>query len=241
MTSSNENISHRIGKAVALFWATRRAQKEKQKTKGIKDAGLRSAVTGGAQLDGFIKLFTELIIEAGIEEQYIYHKKNLELPGFFRPTKEWDLLVIKNGMLVAALEAKSQVGPSFGNNFNNRTEEAMGSALDLWTAYREGAFKAGPQPFLGYFFMLEDCPASNRPVRVKESHFNVFPEFVGASYMKRYEIFCRKLILERHYTSAALITSDSKNGEMGKFNESAEDISFSIFAKSLKASVGAFK
>jgi len=26
--------------------------------------------------------------------------------------------------LVAAIEAKSQVGPSFGNNFNNRTEEA---------------------------------------------------------------------------------------------------------------------
>jgi len=49
-------------------------------------------------------------------------------------------LVIKNGHLFVAIEAKSQVGPSFGNNFNNRTEEAMGSALDLWTAFREGAF-----------------------------------------------------------------------------------------------------
>jgi hypothetical protein len=67
---------------------------------------------------------------------------------------------VKDGKLIAAIEAKSQVGPSFGNNFNNRTEEAMGSALDLWTAYREGAFHTSPHPFLGYFFLLEDCQAS---------------------------------------------------------------------------------
>ena len=82
--------------------------------------------------------------------------------------------------IIAAIEAKSQVGPSFGNNFNNRTEEALGSSLDLWTAYREGAFLTSPQPFLGFFFMLEDCPASNRPVKVKEPHFKVFPEFIAS-------------------------------------------------------------
>ena len=150
------------------------------------------------------------------------------------------MLVVKDGYLIAALEAKSQVGPSFGNNFNNRTEEAMGSALDLWTAFREGAFNGGHQPFLGYFFMLEDCDASSKPVRVRESHFRVFPEFVGASYMKRYELFCRKLVLERHYTSASFIVSDSENGKSGKFNEPANDLSFTIFSKSLAAHVGAF-
>jgi hypothetical protein len=61
----------------------------------------------------------------------------LTLPGFFRPTKLWDMLVIHEGKLIAAIELKSQVGPSFGNNFNNRTEEAIGNAHDLWTAYRE--------------------------------------------------------------------------------------------------------
>jgi hypothetical protein len=240
MEKITENIDEYIRKAVSHYWMTRHAQREKQKKRGINDAGLRSAVTGGAQMDGFINLFTTLVIEAGIGAEYIFHKKRLELPGFFRPTKEWDLLVVKDGELIAALEAKSQVGPSFGNNFNNRTEEAMGSALDLWTAFREGAFNGGHQPFLGYFFMLEDCDASNRPVRVKESHFKVFPEFVGASYMKRYEIFCRKLILERHYTSASFIVSDSVNGKSGIFNEPAADLAFSHFAKSLIAHVGAF-
>jgi hypothetical protein len=81
---------------------------------------------------------------------------------------------------LAAVEFKSQRGPSFGNNFNNRTEEAMGSALDLWTAYREGAFNKTIRPWLGYVFLLEDCEGSRRPVKVREPHFKVFPEFVKA-------------------------------------------------------------
>jgi len=103
---------------------------------------------GGSQMDGFIDLFMELIINAGIAEHYVFRKRSVELPGYFRPTKKWDLLVVRDQMLIAAIELKSQVGPSFGNNFNNRTEEAMGSALDLWTAYREHAYLDSPQPFL---------------------------------------------------------------------------------------------
>jgi len=240
MTSIIGNLEKHVSDAVAHYWLTRKTKKEKQKRRGISDAGLRSAVTGGAQMDGFIDLFNNLIIGAGIEKEYIFNKRALELPGFFRPTKEWDLLVVKNGHLLVAIEAKSQVGPSFGNNFNNRTEEAMGSALDLWTAFREGAFNGGIQPFLGYFFMLEDCNKSNRAVRVKEPHFNVFPEFVRASYMKRYELFCRKLVLERHYTSASFITSESKTGVEGSYNEVAKDISFKVFSKTLISHLKAF-
>jgi hypothetical protein len=240
MTKIIDNTDKEISGAVAHYWLTRKAQRDNQQKKGRSDAGLRSAVTGGAQMDGFIQLFTRLILDAGIDSQYIYNKKLMELPGFFRPTKEWDLLVVKDGHLIAAIEAKSQVGPSFGNNFNNRTEEAMGSALDLWTAFREGAFNGGVQPFLGYFFMLEDCKASNRPVRTKEPHFKVLKEFVGASYLKRYELFCQKLVLERHYTSASFITSESDSGTRGIYKEPSEDLSSKIFARSFISHVGAF-
>jgi hypothetical protein len=227
--------------AVAHYWKTRSSQQKKQKERGQADQGLRSAVTGGAQMDGFIELFTDLIIKAGLPKECVLQKRNIELPGYFRPTKEWDLLVVKNGILVAAIEVKSQVGPSFGNNFNNRTEEAMGTALDLWTAYREGAFLKSPQPFIGYFFMLEDCPASNQPVSVRESHFKVFPEFVGASYLRRYELFCRKLVLERQYTASAFITSDNKTRIEGKYKIPAEDLSLERFVKTLMAHVESVK
>jgi len=137
-------------------------------------------------MNGFVHLVRDLVIDAGIKEHFLSYNRALELPGFFRPTKEWDLLVVKNGELVLALEAKSQVGPSFGNNFNNRTEEAIGSAVDLWTAYREDAFNTTIRPWLGYIFLLEDCQESRVPVRVKEPHFAVLPEFKDASYALRY-------------------------------------------------------
>ena len=88
--------------------------------------------------------------------------------------------------------------------------------------------------------MLYDCDASNRPVKVREPHFKVFQEFVGASYMKRYELFCRKLVLERHYTAASFLTSDSETGLSGSYKEPAPDLSFLILAKSLISHVGAF-
>jgi len=234
-----EDLSPHVGRAVAHYWRTRSAQKDRQKEAGQTDQGLRGAVTGGAQMDGFVDLFTAIIAATGVPESCVYRRRNVELPGFFRPTKEWDLLVVREKTLLVAIETKSQVG-SFGNNFNNRTEEAMGSALDLWTAYREHAYLASPQPFLGYFFMLEDCPKSQSPVKVYEPHFKVFPEFVGASYCRRYELFCRKLVLERHYTASVFITSKAEDGISGVFTTPADDLCVERFAKVLVGHLTAF-
>jgi len=234
------DLTERSGRAVSHYWKTREGQRDKQTQAGKADQGLRSAVTGGAHMNGFIDLFMEIITDSGIPERYIFRKKSVELPGFFRPTKEWDLIVVREDTLLVAIEAKSQVGPSFGNNFNNRTEEAIGSAFDLWTAYREHAFLTSPQPFLGYFFMSEDCEASNRPIKVQEPHFKVFPEFVGASYLRRYELFCRKLVLERHYTAAAFIASTADQGIQGRFSTPADDLSLERFARILVAHLAAF-
>ncbi len=222
--------------AVAHYWKVRTSQGKKSKP----DQGARSAVTGGAQMDGFVELLAKVVVSAGIDRDCVFVNKGLELPGFFRPTKRWDLLVVKEDMLVAVIEVKSQVGPSFGNNFNNRTEEAMGSAVDLWTAYRESAFNAGQAPFVGYLFMLEDHEKSRKVVGVKEPHFSVFPEFVDTSYMNRYELFCRKLVLERHYTAAAFITSKSDLGMNGEYDIPAADLSVERFVKTLSAHVSAF-
>ena len=123
---------------------------------------------------------------------------------------------------------------SFGNNFNNRTEEALGTAMDIWTAYREGAFRTSPAPWIGYLLLLEDCPESRRPVGVREPHFPVFSEFVDASYSKRYELFCRKLIRERQYNSACFITADRKKADLEKnYAEPAKDLSANKFLASL--------
>ncbi len=238
--SKIDELGKHVSHAIAHYWRTRQAQSLKQTKSGRTDQGARSAVTGGAQMDGFMSLISDLIIEAGANPSNVFYHRNLELPGFFRPTKEWDLLLVKDSQLILALEAKSQVGPSFGNNFNNRTEEAMGSALDLWTAYREGAYNKTVKPWLGYVFLLEDCPQSRSPVKVKQPHFKVFPEFVHASYAKRYELFCRKLVRERYYNVAAFLMSHKTTGLKGRFTEPANDLTFDIFARSLVSQVIAF-
>jgi hypothetical protein len=158
--------------------------------------------------------------------------------GIFARQKRWDLVVVLNGRLVAALETKSQVG-SFGNNFNNRTEEAMGSALDLWTAFRENAFQSNVRPLLGYLFLLEECPASTTPVGVKEPHFQVFPEFRNSSYAQRYALFCERLVRERHYDVAAFLMSDRVSGAKGRYSEPVSGLSFQRFANTLVAHVAA--
>jgi hypothetical protein len=225
----------RIRAAVKQFWATRGDQSEKQGTKtGERDAGNRTAVTGGKQLDGFVELVRDFLIECGIKNSDIYLSKKVELPGWFRAEKKWDLLVVVNGNLIAAMEFKSQVG-SFGNNFNNRTEEVLGSATDIWTAYREGAFSLSQRPWLGYVMLLEEVDASLSPVSVKEPHFAVFPEFRDASYAKRYEILMTKLVRERLYDSAALLLSSQASAKDGRYTQPSLELSFETFLNALKA------
>lgn len=162
-----EDVEKSVGEAIRLFWLTRDRQKKRQgAVTGQKDAGLRAAVTGGKHLDGFTDICRQLFVAAGLPEAHIYWKTRKELPGYFRAEKNWDLVVVADGQLLAVIEFKAQVGPSFGNNFNNRTEEALGNATDLWAAYREGAFKPSARPWLGYVFILEDCPGSQTAIKM---------------------------------------------------------------------------
>lgn len=232
----SDNLDERLSDAVKAFWKTRENQAKKQQDEGKRDQGARSAVTGGAQMDGFIRLFTEIITTAGITEDHIFTRRNLEIPGYFRPTKKWDLLVVRNGCIVAAIEAKSQVG-SLGNNVNNRAEEVVGCAVDLWTAYREKAFQTSPRPWLGYLFLLGDSDEARQVVRVKEPHFPVFPEFKEASYAQRYEFLLRKLVLERHYDGAAFLLSGEESGSRGEYIQPAGDLTLQTFARALFAHV----
>ena len=228
------DLNKRTQAAVRHFWLTRTKQDQNQGQKsGQRDQGARSAVTGGKQMDGFVNLVSDELTNAGIPKSSIYTKKKIELPGYFRPEKKWDLIVVHQDELIIALEFKSHIGPSFGNNFNNRTEEALGNASDLWTAYREGAFAPSARPRLGYLMLLEDSEKSTRPVANREPHYKVFDEFQSASYTKRYEILLTKLVRERLYDAACLLTSPATAARTGRYQEPNPEINIRIFIKSL--------
>ena len=247
------NIETRLQQAAQSFWSARARNLEKQHERGKTDAGRRGAVTAGTQMGALETLVTDILCQAGLSRLEIKTRTALELPGYYRAEKKWDLIVVSEGRLVTAMEFKSQVGPSFGNNFNNRSEEALGSAACLWTAFREGRFGLGtPPPFVGYVFLLEDCPQVHKPVRNSEPHFNVDPVFKGepvnkkgkdtyggVSYSQRYEILCRRLVLERQYTAACLMLST--NAKPTRVTQPATDLEFKRFVAALRGHVVAFK
>jgi hypothetical protein len=232
------DTDRRLRKAVQSYWDARAQNKEKQIQGGKIDAGTRGEVTGGAQMGAMEILVADILCDAGLKKVDIKTRTALELPGYYRAEKKWDLIVVSDGELVTAMEFKSQVGPSFGNNFNNRSEEAIGSATDIWVAYREGRFGKAPAPFLGYFFLLEDCSKVKTPVRNKEPYFKVDPAFETASYSRRYELLCRRLVHERVYSAACLVMAT--NSPKTKLTQPAEDLNFRRFEAALRGHVLAF-
>ena len=182
MTIELADYERKAREAVQAFWGTREQARQRQIESGKADRGERAGVTAGKNMDGFIALIVDVARANGLGHADIHlRRKVVTLPGYFRPTKQWDVVVMNDGRLIATLELKSQVGPSFGNNFNNRTEEAIGSAHDLWTAYREGAFGEQPRPFAGWLMLLEDTDGSRKSVRDGSPHFPILPEFEGAT------------------------------------------------------------
>lgn len=226
--------------ATMAFWGNREKARQKQLESGKADQGERSGVTAGKNMDGFLALLIDVVRANGLEHAQIHQKRAvLTLPGYFRPTKLWDVLILNEGNLVAAIELKSQVGPSFGNNFNNRTEEAIGTAHDFWTAYREGAFGRQTKPFVGWMMMVEDATESRRPVTDRSPHFPVSKEFVGASYLQRYDILCQRLIREQMYTAAAVLAAPRSAVVTGSYSELSKLTGLKAFVASLAGHIAA--
>ena len=88
--------------------------------------------------------------------------------------------------------------------------------------------------------LLEEAPGSTSPVPVAEPHFTVFKEFRGASYAKRYEILCQKLVRERLYDAACFLLSDETTGLTGGYKEPSVELSFGRFVASLAGHASAY-
>lgn len=197
--------------AVRAFWTGRDLQTQKQIDSGKIDAGTRGSVTGGQHLaplqDVIAQQFSPLVeIGADVRRTGI-----IPLPGFYRRAKNWDIVVTFEKILVAAIECKSQVG-SFGNNFNNRTEEAIGNAVDLWRAYEAG-YVGSVRPWLGFVFVIEHAPGSTSVVSDQGTPvYRTDPTFDNSSYTDRYAILFDRLVRERLYDATCLLSTVKGEG-----------------------------
>jgi hypothetical protein len=69
-------------------------------------------------------------------------------------------------------------------------------------------------------------------------HVKVDPAFEKASYSKRYELLCRRLVLERVYSAACLIMAT--NTAKSEITQPADDLSFRRFAAAMRRHVVTF-
>lgn len=211
-----------VNQAVDVFWKSRSQGKSQGKK---KQGGSRGNVISGKNLDGFLGVVKAVAKHCGIPDASVYTKGRLDLtlPGFYRPNKNWDVLIVHKCRLLAVLEFKSQVG-SFGNNFNNRAEEAIGNAADLWLAFEKGAYDPSNHketkfpapddpraPFVGYLMLLQDNSDSTKLVTAKSRHYYILKEYRKASHADRYRLLCERLMEQKLYNAASLLLSSSKD------------------------------
>ena len=191
-------------------------------------------------MDGFVRLLEKHIKQIAHPELKIHRNKSgVILPGHFRPSKQWDLVVMFRGRLLATLELKSLGGPSFGNNANNRCEEALGSGLDFTVAQREGRLGTGANPFIGYFILVEDDEKSRRPSTKGNPsiHFQNDTIFEKASYQDRMRILCERMMQEKLYTAAAVMISPKPAKQTGLYSDLSPETSFEKLTAKLLATI----
>ena len=163
-----QRINTEITRAVARFWE-------------LRDGG--NGVRAGKTLDLFAQIVSRVVHESGLPNATLeLGGKAGSLPGYFRPHKAWDIIVRNGSALVAAIEFKSQVG-SIGKNVNNRTEEVIGSGLDLVTALEEGALQHACtdnviRPFIGYLMVVEDGPETRETPAINMTYFPAMEVFL---------------------------------------------------------------
>lgn len=109
MSLNLQDYRDRVSVAVKNFWIVRG----------------RSGVRGGKTLDAFVDLLKWVVHQNGLQDAVFLSGRNAQLPGFFRPTKSWDLLIMNDGKLIAAIELKS-IADSFGKNAKQQKRGGTG-------------------------------------------------------------------------------------------------------------------
>jgi hypothetical protein len=221
--------------AVAAYWQTKADQLAAAEAIQSTAEGTSKAIRGGKHFNPVVNLIARFFTDAGYPASSIGATgAKTNLPAYYRPAKAWDLVVVHRGVLVAAIELKALGGPSFGNNYNNRVEEALGNANDLARAHL--ASLTGPEvPWLGYFFMMQDHAKSRRPCRSPNGKSFAYEDiWRGRSYQERFSVTGERLLDERVYDAVCYLVSSAEDPRP---REPSDRLDWLHFAAALEARI----
>ena len=162
-----------IASAAAEFWTAR-------------EHGTQAARHDRIFLELLARELTSLGWPAQISRSF--NDTSTVIAGHFRAAKSWDVVCRDSAdQPRICIEFKSQVD-SYGNNENNRYEEALGSGLDV----RAHAHDRGAQVALGFFFVICDEPASRSITRERLPDLD--PAFASTSHVDRRIVFAQRIV-----------------------------------------------
>lgn len=232
---SEAEISEEIKHGLKHFWKVR-----------------EDGVLHGKTMNAFEQIIKKLLIQNGISEDHIVSGTKARLPGFFRVSKNWDIVVYKpledgRNLLLAAVEMKSMFG-SVGNNLNNRSEEAIGSAFDLQQAnirlHLSGSENTFGRPFVGYIFVLGEHEDNKNGSRITIPLFEADEVFttqdgngdiIPESYETRIEVLVNRLVESELYTTGTFIIANAD--DHGKYIEPSHELGFYQFVAKMLGDV----
>ncbi len=225
--------------ALVSFWQTRNEQADRSRATGAAGSlSLRGEVTGGKHLSAIELLVAQIVRDSGVPDDRLRMQRR-SVPGYFRRTKDWDVAILVGGRPMAIIELKSMVGPDVGKNFNNRTDEALGQAIDVWKAAERGLLGEGSRLWIGYLMVLEDNAAVHKPTKTQRGAiFPPDPIFENASHAERFRIFFERMITERMLDAACVVLTPRGSGD---HSHPSPTTSFETFVAALHGRVLQFK
>ena len=153
-----------FAEAIRAFWQVKQDQQGRADAAGTSAGSNSGGVRGGKHMSPFESLIRKVVADSGV----VCDKDtplSCAVPGYYRESKAWDVVLQYRGHVLAIIEAKSQTAKSLGNNVNNRVEEAIGQAADIWKSHEHNRLGKGIRPWVGYLMILEEKPEVLAPVR----------------------------------------------------------------------------
>ncbi|OAB88180.1 hypothetical protein AWH69_07200 [Janibacter melonis] len=187
------------------FWARRGESAQRLAAAGRSNTGAQAR--DAMHMQSMASFVRQMFIDAGLDPHDVLLDHSV--PGFYRRSKEWDVVAMRRGHLVGVVELKSQES-SPGNNANNRIEEAVGSAVDAHTFQEYSGLYGDLGVWAAWCMTFNLNCEGGSPIGYKFNRVPLFPvdqEFEPMTYASQYATAIQRFIATNVYNAAWMLTT----------------------------------
>ncbi|WP_257461319.1 PaeR7I family type II restriction endonuclease [Archangium lipolyticum] len=193
-----------------------------------------------SRMEGFHALVSRIVADNDLPNARVHTSHEMKLPGFFTPARKWDMVVMHEGRLVAALGIRAWAGPPSEHGLVAMAEEAICTGKEMDTLSRQQAFGSGLRPWFGWLVLLKDSPAITQPAPATATFFRLLPEYRNSSQAERCERLLRELERHRLFDACSLLLCNEERKQPGYYREPTRDLGIKRFLTHLAGHTSVF-